>query len=75
MFIYTIGWIIAPLLVNDVLLSRGINLPSDLSTYGVVIWYAIPFVYWLVFIRPKEPPKRINSRNPSYTDKGQNDWH
>lgn len=72
--IYLIGWVIAPLLVNDVLHSRDINLPSDLATYGVLIWYAIPFVYWLVFIRSKEPSKTFDSKEPSYKDKGQNDW-
>lgn len=40
-FGFLIGWIIAPLIVGEVLKSREVNLPSDLGTIGVVIWYAI----------------------------------
>ena len=40
-FTFVIGWIIAPLIVNDVLESREIYLPSDLRRLGFIIWYAI----------------------------------
>lgn len=72
-YAFIVGWIVAPLVVKDVLYSRDIVLPSDLGTYGLVIWYAIPFVqmWW----RDRHKPKSKKwSRGPSYTDKGQYDW-
>ena len=48
------------------------SLHDDLKTKGLVIWFGIPFIYYLM--TKKWETKRLSGRGPSYTDKGQNDW-
>lgn len=70
---YIIGWIAAPFIVKTILASRNIFLPSDIAIGGVAIWYAIPVLQFAWMDRNN--PKRKSGRNePSYSDKGQNDW-
>lgn len=70
---FVIGWLIAPMIVNDILYSRNVILPDDLATNGIVIWYAIGAVqsWWFNRNKPNYPNR---GNGPSYTDKGQNDW-
>ena len=55
-YAFIIGWIIAPMLVNDLLVSRNIYLPSDIATGGIIIWYTIPIVQeiWRNGNKPKK---------------------
>ncbi len=71
--LYVLGWIAAPLIVQEIFKARHIVLPSDIATGGIVIWYAIP-VLQNAWLERNNPKKRSNSRGPSYTDRGQNDW-
>jgi hypothetical protein len=72
-YTFVIGWILAPMLVNEVLENRNIILPSDLRTYGTLIWYGIGIALTLWNNRNKPNPPS-NKSGPSYTDRGQNDW-
>ena len=72
--LYVIGWIIAPMIVKDLLASRNIFIPFDLAAGGIVIWYAIPLLQMAWHDRNKPKNKLPNSKGPSYTDKGLNDW-
>jgi hypothetical protein len=65
-YAFIVWWVIAPAIVNDVLLSRNIILPSDLATYGVLIWYATPLIQiaWINKDNPKKPKDKQD--HPSY---------
>ena len=73
--LYVMWWIFAPFIVKEILLSRNIILPRDISSYGSCIWYAIGLgqMAWLTRNDP-DPPKSRHKDRPSYTDRGQNDW-
>ena len=73
-YTFVVGWIVAPLIVRDVLASRNIILPSDMAIKGVAIWYAIPLVQLAWLDRHKPSQRKKGYGGPSYTDKGQNDW-
>lgn len=72
-FAFVIWWVLAPMIVNQVLQNRNITLPSDLGSYGVFIWYAtgLAITWWNNRNKPNYPSNRSG---PSYTDRGFNDW-
>ena len=70
---FMIFWVTAPFLVAYVLQKRNILLPSDLATWGVIIWYSIGIIL-LVWPDRNKPNYPNRGNGPSYTDKGQNDW-
>lgn len=70
---YVLFWVLAPAIGIAVLKSRGIELPSDIRTVGIIIWYGLGLAqsWWA---NRNESSKSRYKRGPSYTDKGQHDW-
>lgn len=66
---YIVWWIIAPVILENVMEARNVSLPKDLWMGIVGVWYATGIVQLLWSIRNTKRPPSNGSRNSVWRER------